>query len=1262
MLTLDATLQTRMDSNTRKPIIDVTARAAVSSIPFYGNFLTPETNNENNPNAINHSTGRICAVYIYGPDSTLTYDYSLKYVYSDAARSYYTTASFNLTDNEIIGVSLCELVNGNIGIVYLEDTGSSAYALKQKIITVTGTAVSAATIATFSSTSFMSGPSVIRDAETDNYLIVYTKISGSNYYAYKRTSSDFATWAAEAQLSIAGLTSTWKLFDPHLSQVTNHDIFLWFAVVESIGPNSEELSNIYYSLSADNGATWGTAAKVTAYTEYNEVATHPTFCEKEENSCYLAFNEIQKSLYMDYKTTGWPAKPAGINGYGSDPSEMHFDSVNRKLYCVNAYKNIGPKALQSIAKIDIDTWAVDDSWSTATTPAMHSIFDSTHHVWYNKDIGNGQYVPVSLLASIGTHYGPFIQLIDGENDTIKTFAFADYPAYGIAANVTGWTNAYSMILGGNYYAQTYDSTFVDLVNRRLWICSRLRLADTTIQIGYISLDDSGPIYTYVPVVFETIDGTYLNGANYFSFSVYPSDDLILITADNSTSYQGGVALYQLSTGDQVKLYNYDVDSSFPYYGMGYGYYSAGKIYGGITYQSLYGQENYRGLCEIDITTDEVTYYRPSFASVDNYYLRNIVKTNDGKLLIASDYGIAIFDTLDNAWVELSNNTVAGLTPGSINKFYFVGYDETTEIIFAGVGKEPTGWAGYAAFSRNGYFGQSQYSIATFSSSWSFSSPTPLLAGVTDSDATIICDPDDYGIIAFWVNRKLAEYSIKTEKDIGDFSLNKYLVKGKPISITRTIDNSPNSLSLTLTNGHLFDPFNSSSIWRNVLDKGNRLVVKFGESIGTNYWQNQGTFHITSRKLKYKKGDYPTIDIEAQDIRYIWKDFTIVATDYYDGQQPDDIVEDLLDDNTALTIAGDMDVPTFDNAVALDVQWTDTAILDAIQQICDRFGYYHRMTVDNKFSCRKIALDNAIDHTYVNSDQILFMSPDDSFSDFTNRVTVEGASRDYDEVLYDEEQVASLNGTVGWWGFKKDFKVWYSDDHTKQIRNPRLKVIESTTSIAFELAGSISEYLDDDDPNELYCHIRVEAPSLVPQLITLIAVKVASSYIPDLVEAVGFVENVGSTIRVGTAISNIASIGIMMILGACGNFQYEVWGQPIGEEKRSVEYSADDEECQGKIGYVVESRMEDSLCYSEADCAVVANHELDVVMAQRKRISIEKISHLQDEEGDTIRFIHPVSGQNMDVFVTDITRKYTIPESGASEEASCVDAIEGWVLS
>ena len=63
--------------------------------------------------------------------------------------------------------------------------------------------------------------------------------------------------------------------------------------------------------------------------------------------------------------------------------------------------------------------------------------------------------------------------------------------------------------------------------------------------------------------------------------------------------------------------------------------------------------------------------------------------------------------------------------------------------------------------------------------------------------------------------------------------------------------------------------------------------------------------------------------------------------------------------------------------------------------------------------------------------------------------------------------------------------------------------------------------------------------------------------------------------------------------------------------------------------------------------------------QRRRIQIEKVAHLQDEDGDTISIKHPYSNQAMTLFIADITRKYKKSDPG-SDNGYFLDAIEGWV--
>ena len=68
-ITLDATLATAQDSQSRRPLIEIISSRRKDDIPFEGNALTAETYNVYGPNVIPHSTGRLCAAYCYGPDA-----------------------------------------------------------------------------------------------------------------------------------------------------------------------------------------------------------------------------------------------------------------------------------------------------------------------------------------------------------------------------------------------------------------------------------------------------------------------------------------------------------------------------------------------------------------------------------------------------------------------------------------------------------------------------------------------------------------------------------------------------------------------------------------------------------------------------------------------------------------------------------------------------------------------------------------------------------------------------------------------------------------------------------------------------------------------------------------------------------------------------------------------------------------------------------------------------------------------------------------
>jgi hypothetical protein len=221
-------------------------------------------------------------------------------------------------------------------------------------------------------------------------------------------------------------------------------------------------------------------------------------------------------------------------------------------------------------------------------------------------------------------------------------------------------------------------------------------------------------------------------------------------------------------------------------------------------------------------------------------------------------------------------------------------------------------------------------------------------------------------------------------------------------------------------------------------------------------------------------------------------------------------------------------------------------------------------------------------------------------------------------------------------------------------NPRLEIIETPMSIPMKLAGHVSVELEEcpADADNKYCTVNIAAPNLIGPLVASIAGYIATTFIPDGVASYGG----GMTIPIGRVIEGLAMMQVCMILGSVANYQIAIWARPLGSIRRSVQGTAEDTEHQAEIGCVIEKKWEDPLCYSVADCNQVAAFELMVAKMQRKRIKITKIAHLQDEDGDTIRFVHPISGNNIDLFITNIRRKFKKGKDGYF-----IDEIEGWVV-
>ncbi|OPY90574.1 MAG: hypothetical protein A4E73_02418 [Syntrophaceae bacterium PtaU1.Bin231] len=1254
--TLDAILAAAQDGQSHHPIVEVISRQRVADIPFDGSFLTSETFNEYGANLIPHSSGRLIIAYIYHSGTTS----GIKFVYTDTDRTVFTTVDLPLyiyTTSEIKAVSICEMTGGNIGMVLLvDDKSNHLYRLTRRIYTVTGTAVSNAEIANWSHDTFTSDPWVQTIGE-NSYLIVYGKSSGSDYYLYGRTSADFTTWSAEGALSIGGLTSTWRLANPSIIKISTGDLWLWFDALESTGPGGEELTNIYYSVSADGGGTWADAVKVSAYDSYGEVGSHPVAVQKAANQMNLIFTRTVGALHMDDSATGWPT--------GDSAVELSWDSANRKLYAINCYAGAGNKPLQCVVKIDVDTWTVDRYWDGTTTPGFPAFItvDGCNASPSGIRVHDGHLIAITSVQSDER----FLWVLDGEANTIRNYYFDTSAPLGVTQNVS-----HPFPKGGLDF-NTIREAFVDAANNRVWLlfADGSILGGYHVSVGYIDLTETTD-YEYHEVVYATLP-TYgdmaLPPSMKGGMHVDLSGNMIVVTGGGYyhpiAEIVGWCGVWDIESGALIVMWEGGVDSDFPRYGLTKPFVYNGRIYAGMSeYTSGHGQSAFRGLAEIDVSAETVTLHRPSYCSEDDHAFGRPALLQDGKIAMThTSFGVAVFDTVSRTWQLYSNGNLSGMTVSGNDHFgpSEIVYDDANDMVMVGYpgiyGTEDP--AGVIMFSVNGYIRQAMHSIGTDpGGGWTFATAAQLVQGYLDYDAVAAVEPgSSTAMYVFWTNENTSEeQSIKWDKDGSSLDLSGYLVAGTEIAFERSIDGKPASLRFTVSNGHLFDPYNLASLLNATLRKGRKLTLRFGEKVsGTNYWENQGTFYVTGTSLRFRRGDYPVMEVDAEDGRALWQHSHIIATDIYNNLG-EDILEDLMLDVANLS-AGDINFPSMGGS-AIQMQWIDTTLDEIVTQICNRLGYFFRFDMDAKATARRITNAGSIDHTYTGNADLIEYSPDDKYSDFTNRITVIGQELDFTDVTFDEERITQISGTLGWWGCKAEHVVWFSEDKSRRCVNPRINVIESAVSIPFQLQGSVTETLTEcstSDDNK-FCTVNVSAPNLVPQLTSAIAMVAASLGIGD-----GIPGPAGMTIPIGKILEKAGLVWALMILGSVANYQIEVWAQPLGSVRRSVQGTWDDEEHQTEIGAIVPQVITDPLCYSQADCIEVANFEGMVVQMQRRRVSITKVAHLQDEEGDTIRRVHPYSNQIIDLFVARLRRSMVIPPPG-EDGGQFIDEIEGWVVS
>lgn len=1205
MITLDPILQAAQDGDNHQPIISLVSESFVPSIPFEGSGFNSLTENETNPDIVEHTTGRLAAIVNRGDDLVLLVTDTDKTEWSE------------YTIYEGVGTNqacLCELSSGDIGIVIINST----YDIYSMIVDTAGTVQTAATLINNYST-WVSSVSVELLAN-GMFTLVYAYLNGSSEYSIsKRTSFDFLTWSAVTTIAPSGLDNTLRIDNTHIRQLSSGEIFLLFDYVDD-SQDGIELINCYLIRSSDNDTTWTVPESLTSYTTHGTSGKDPVIAERADGSVEIAFYEEKGVLTMNEDSTGW------ISPQDQTPT-LHYDPASNKLYTKQIQSGAGTKTLDSCIVIDVATWTIEKIYTDATNPAYNSYF-SSNHVNRVTDIDAGKYI----VSTSGTA----VMVINTEADTIVHYKFnTDDLAYGLMANVDAdFLGTVPSIKGSQVDAAT-DRLYIWLIDGFL--------SHHSMFLGYIDLTEiPDPItgkYSWNEII-ATRDLPYR--FDFYSNNFHVDLDANIVVMSSSTDNYGGgyLLIYDLVYGGQLYNFHQTTHAGFPWLGLSWPFHYNGHVYGTMIYSDLYGNEDRYGLVDITLSTGAIQYYRPSWGTYDNYPFMHKISMGDGRLLMpVSGFGLATFDTTSGSWVLYDDDNVPGITGGGGGTSWAaVAYDPLENIIF---GSNADGYNGsVVAFPENGQFEQLKYLTGVYDTDWAFGDSSVLVNGYESSQPAIVIASDD-ALWSLWSHKDITEQSLYWDQESASKSLLDYLTND-PVTASWEIDR-PGTLSFSLSHGHLFDPSNSMSVLAPFLIKGRKIVFKLGETVdGTDYLQDQGMFVIKETKLSYKREQYPTITVSCEDLSMLWSEGRIIATEYFDNDAPGNILSNLLQDHAGLSVA-DIDIPTIENSHNLYHQFIDQDLKEMLDLILGHFGYFLFLNADRTVSARKIDLTKDPDHIYTS--KIIDFTPDDSFSSFCNRVVVRGEGRYDIEVLYDMESVGTLAGTVLPFGSTETKRVWYSDDHVRTCRDPQLNINTSICEYElFSMSGGGNEYISAVDSEEHYVDISMEAPDLTGVFVTLAAAIIATG-----------IAAIECTLVCGPFIFALSIETQLMgyALGSLAQYDYEIYAKPLGHENQTFQAEANDLVSQRELdGQVITEEIDDAFCYEIAHCQRVSTQELEIVKAQRNRSSFSKIAHLQDEVGDMLQINHPYTALALKIFLPKLTRVY-------QKGTGVTDRAEGW---
>lgn len=1253
-VTLDPILQAAQDGRVHDPTARILSNQASDAIPFQGNLFDHVSTYTLRPGLIHLSDNRLAATFMD--------DNVLRYQYTDADKTEWTVVTPSMsygTGYVPQGACPVELPDGTVGLLIRAYKSGTGYALMWAEITSAGAVVTAPTLIE-SYAEWISEAHVIR-LENGTFAAVYSErwdnAGTDNYRVRVRTATTWGSFSAESTLSLSDLTAEYVIDNPAIMQDDAGHVWLVLEHQTAVS-GSNAIINLFCFVSTDNMATWNAPSQRTTWEDFGYSSHHPIMAKKSDGTIWLIYYNRQNVQTLDKNADGMNYDDEAGNEYYAF---LHFDSVNNKLIGVwVTYLYSWTKHIGAVVVIDVDNWSIDKTFYSGSTPALNAYF-----------LNHG--VNVQPIAHEITAYGNFIAIADEGTDAsaghtdkfcialintvtneIRYYVGAPYgdtsgyySSYGLPANVP---------YTGTPYFTNLKGIHLDSLNR-LWLLFGSTHYTVNEQYwGYIDITESPDEEGNYTLHFTSPNGVAgfvpNNYHDYTSMTLSHIAELDYLMVNGKQTYnddEGVLWLYDREMAAEVTRWRRTSHANFPLHGLDRAWYSKGHIYGSFTYCSYSEEMNKRGLCDIDMAADTVTFYRPTYATKDQYTFYDMVVDNDGNLIFAVSEGLAKFNVTDKSWLLLSEDNVPGLQLGySGTPLIQVEYDPATGRIFTcNLYEQYTPPAGYLAMlDEDGPLEMLQYqTYDPTEEEWS--EGADLAVPTEETEPVAVIDENDV-LWVFWgrFNYDTGTYYLAWDRDQGQITLTDDL---DDLTITWDMGQATKAV-FVLGRGHLYDPHNSRSTLNGAVAKGRKVEISLGEIVsGISYLQEQCTVIVEEAALSHGRGDYPDIRVTCKDRLSMLSQMQQVTSNLYSNEDPDTICRDICSD--AGLAYDECSFTTLVNTHKINTQFVDMTPLEQLEMILDHFFYVPATDAAGVIIAKQINLGRAVDHVYTDTKDIETFMPDDTFSSYTNQIRVIGESDDWTNVTYDEECVGTLAGTIGWWEKKLTHKVWFSEDHKKACINPRLHVIQSIELqglLMEQLAtGSGGESITEVDPDGHYCIVTIEVEDLTAALVAVVASILALGVIALCIDVLSAVV-AGILIFILTIQISL----LVAILAAVANYQYEIWASPRGQVRQTVQAVADDLVFQRQLGFVVTEGIEDSLCYSVGECQRVANGTLDLVIAERNRAKVSKPTHLQDEIMDLIRFPHLYSGEDIDLFIVKLERHY-------KRGAPMTDQLDGW---